>query len=362
MVAPSGASVDGLTCAQCGAPTQFAPGRDALVCDHCGSATEISLATGSIASYDLFGPTAAAALAAAAEVHAAREVECKKCGARAIVSQQAERCAFCDTPMVVEVDDKTPGIPPGALHPFTLDRKAAAANFTTWLRKRWFAPRNLVKRAERGHVDGVYLPHWVFDTESTTSYRGERGTYRYETETYTDNDGKEQTREVRHTDWWPKSGTVNVTELDVLATGSPSLPDKITNTLQPWQLDRLRPFDSRYLAGFVAERYRVEVNDGFTAAAKLIEVSIHKAIKRDIGGDEQRINDTSIHWDSVRFRHVLLPVWLSTFRYNAKLFHVAVNAVTGEVVGERPWSVLKILAFILVIAAAIVGIVYLAKR
>jgi hypothetical protein len=353
----SGASVDELTCAQCGAPTLFAPGRDALVCEHCGETKVITLASGAIPTYDLFGPTAAAALAAAAEVHAARVVECKLCGARAIVSHQAERCAFCDTPMVIEVDDKTPGIPPGGVHTFTLDRKAATANFATWLRKRWFAPGDLMKRAERGHVDGVYLPHWVFDTESTTSYRGQRGTTRYRTETYTDSDGKEQTREVSYTDWWNTSGVVNVTCDDVLAAGSQSLPKKLTAKLQPWQLGSLRPFDARYLAGFVAERYRVEASDGFVeATTDVIEPVIRKAIRADIGGDDQRIDDMAIQWDSVRFRHVLLPLWLSTFRYRDRAFHVAVNAVTGEVVGERPWSALKIALLVVVLAAAITAI------
>ena len=51
------------------------------------------------------------------------------------------------------------------------------------------------------------------------------------------------------------------------------------------------------------------------------------------------------------FKHLLLPVWLLAYQYNGKAFQVMVNAATGEVQGERPWSWIKILCTIGVVAA-----------
>ena len=362
VAAAASARVDEFRCTQCGAPTRFAPGKSQLVCDHCGNAVAITLADGEIVSYDLFGPQAKAALAAAQVVHEGREVECKQCGAHAIVMDQATRCAFCDAPMVVEVDTKTPGIPAGGVQPFAIDVKDAADRFATWLRKRWFAPGDLVARSRRDKLDGVYLPYWIFDSTSTTDYDGQRGITRWETETYRDANGNEQTRQVSHTDWFPVSGTVHVTKNDVLAIASTTLPGKLVAKLEPWELDKLRVFDQRFLAGFLAERYRVEAADGFQAAYPVIESAIKGAIRRDIGGDSQQIGSMNVNWDSVRFRHVLMPVWLSAFHYNDKVFHVAVNAATGEVVGERPYSAMKIVLFVLALAAIIATIVVVATR
>ena len=53
------------------------------------------------------------------------------------------------------------------------------------------------------------------------------------------------------------------------------------------------------------------------------------------------------------FKHLLLPLWISSFRYGDRVFRVLVNARTGEVQGERPWSVPKILLLILGIAAVV---------
>ena len=44
------------------------------------------------------------------------------------------------------------------------------------------------------------------------------------------------------------------------------------------------------------------------------------------------------------FKHVLLPAWLGAFRYGGKTYRLCVNGRTGEIQGERPYSVWKILA------------------
>ena len=242
------------------------------------------------------------------------------------------------------------------------NQAAAGEKFQIWLRKRWFAPFDLVKRAKRDGLDGVYLPYWTFDSNTTTRYVGQRGEHYYVNESYRDSQGKTRTRRVRKTRWYPAGGTVHVDFDDVLICATPSLPTKIIERLEPWDLPQLKPFDGKYLAGFMAERYRVELEDGFKLADQRMEPKIRAAIYRDIGGDEQRIHWMSVKHDNVRFKHILLPLWMSSFRYGEKVYRVTVNARTGEVAGERPWSWFKILLLILVILAVIAGIVYLANR
>jgi hypothetical protein len=49
------------------------------------------------------------------------------------------------------------------------------------------------------------------------------------------------------------------------------------------------------------------------------------------------------------FRHLLLPVWIGAYRFQGKVFQVVVNARTGEVQGERPYSVAKIAMLVMAI-------------
>ena len=55
------------------------------------------------------------------------------------------------------------------------------------------------------------------------------------------------------------------------------------------------------------------------------------------------------------FKHILLPVWMLVYRFHDKPYRVYVNASTGEVQGERPYSAWKI-AFAILAAVAAVGI------
>jgi len=357
---PKQGKADGYPCPQCGAQTSLQPGTEALQCDHCGTRIPIAVPNRPVLEHDFASALAGADRRPIDQVaQGAREVQCKVCGARAIVTRHADRCAFCDAAMVVELTTTDAAILPESVLPFVIDAKTAVSQFQRWLSSRWFAPGDLSKRAKKDGLDGVYLPYWTYDSQTSTRYVGQRGKKYWENETYTDDDGKVQTRRVQKTEWYPASGTVYVPFDDVLVPATDTLPRKLVERLEPWDLPSLRPFDGKYLAGFIAERYKVELGDGFKVAQERMEPVIRQWIYKDIGGDEQQIIAMDTRHDMVTFKHVLLPLWLSSFRYNDKVYRVTVNARSGECAGERPYSWVKIVMLILVIAALIGGLVYL---
>jgi len=86
---------------------------------------------------------------------------------------------------------------------------------------------------------------------------------------------------------------------------------------------------------------------------------IRSTVRRDIGGDHQRVHSVRTQYSNVTFKHILLPIWLSAYRYRDKAYRFLINARTGEVQGERPWSWVKITAAVLVTIGIIAGIVLL---
>jgi hypothetical protein len=64
------------------------------------------------------------------------------------------------------------------------------------------------------------------------------------------------------------------------------------------------------------------------------------------------------------FKLVLLPIWIAAYLYGGKTYQVFVNAHTGEVVGERPYSIPKIVAAVVagLIAAGVVLYFYARTR
>jgi hypothetical protein len=255
----------------------------------------------------------------------------------------------------VEQDRET--IVPDSLLPFKIDGRTAGEQFKTWVTSRWFAPNDLAERAQRATIDGVYLPYYTYDTRTLAQYTGSRGEHYYETESYRDSEGKTQTRQVRKTRWYPASGDVRVDFDDVLVCASRSLPTPLIDGLEPWDLAELRGFEPAYLSGFMAERAALDIREGFETAKQKMAPQIESAIRSDIGGDEQRINHWSAEYRSVTFKLFLWPMWISSFRYDDKVFRFVVNARTGEVSGERPWSKIKIALAVLAAVVVIAGIV-----
>ncbi|MBK9031108.1 MAG: hypothetical protein IPL61_07195 [Myxococcales bacterium] len=357
------AGLSSYTCRACGAAQALAPGAEALTCGHCGATTPIAPVARAIVEHDFeTARTRVRRGPAAGLTVGAREVQCRTCGARSVTARHADRCPFCDAALVVELPPSADTILPDAVVPFAVAQADADAIFQAWLRARWFAPGDLKRRAERGGLDGIYVPYWLYDADSTTRYTGARGEHYWVEEAYTDRDRQRRTRQVRRTRWHATSGTVRLRFDDVAVCASSGMPRNRMAQLEPWKLDGLRPFDNAYLAGFVAERYSVDLEDGWTRAQGVMEGRIATAVRRDIGGDEQRVHNLDVRHRAVTFKHVLLPVWVSSFRYRGQVYRVVVNAQTREVAGDRPWSVWKIALTVLAIAALIVGVVLLVHR
>ncbi len=347
-------------CAKCGAKLQFKPGTTSLTCPYCDHVNPIEGPDEAIREVD-FRATLAQLEAGEShdEVHVVR---CDACGAETTFDPNvtSAACDFCDSNIVAQAKS-TRRITPKALLPFHVDRKKSVALFRKWIGGLWFAPSELTKRSRiKDRLAGVYVPYWTFDSDTTSDYTGQRGDDYWDTEFYTTTEnGKTvtRTRQVRRTRWTSASGRVFDSFDDVLVLASRTLPSKITNKLEPWDLDNLVPYDDSYLAGFKAESYQVDLPQGFDLAEDKMEVLIRRTVCRDIGGDHQRIHSLSIHHSDVTFKHLLLPVWISSYRYKTKIYRFLVNGRTGEVQGERPYSFWKIFLLVVGILAVIGGVV-----
>jgi DNA-directed RNA polymerase subunit RPC12/RpoP len=353
-------------CAQCGAQLRYAPGQTSLTCDHCGHVQEIApkppraRARGPEELDLARGLRDDLALDDMAEV---RTTSCPNCGALVEITgaTHATECPFCATPVVLDTGTQRL-IKPQALVPFALTETEARRAMLAWMGRLWFAPNTLLEYARKGRaMNGVYVPFWTFDADTASRYSGERGEYYYETRTVSVRvNGRTELRQeqVRHTRWYPASGSVSRDFNDMLVLASRSLPAQLGGALTPWDLAALEPFAPEFLAGFQAEGYTVPLAEGHTTARDRMEAVIRDDVRGDIGGDEQRIHGIDTRWSDETFRHILLPVWMAAYRYNGKSYRFLVNGQTGEVQGERPWSVWKIALTVLVAGLVVLGFIY----
>ena len=206
------------------------------------------------------------------------------------------------------------------------------------------------------------MPYWTYDSNTVTHYSAMRGVYYYVTESYTNSEGKAQTRQVQRTNWFPASGTVYNKFDDVLVVSSKSLPENLTNDLEPWDLKELSAYNDKFLTGFITESYQVDLKSGFEKAKSKMQSVIQSAVISDIGGDVQQVSSLNSSYNDIKFKHILLPVWLSSYKYKNKVFRFLINARTGEVQGERPYSALKITLLVISILISVGIIIYFAQK
>ena len=111
----------------------------------------------------------------------------------------------------------------------------------------------------------------------------------------------------------------------------------------------LRAYDPAFLSGFKAQRYQVDLAEGFERAKEAIAPAIESDVQRDIGGDVQTIESLDTRYSDVTFKHLLLPVYAGAYQFNGKLFQIVVNGRTGEIQGDRPYSAWKIALLVVAI-------------
>jgi DNA-directed RNA polymerase subunit RPC12/RpoP len=339
-------------CSSCGADLLFEPKDGCLTCPYCGHKEEIPQSAAEIAeqSYEEFLIPKAGQLQTLATD--ALQVQCTSCGATITFTppETARSCDFCGAAIVAQPKAADPIVAPEAVLPFKLVTQEARSEISKWISSRWFAPNALKRMASQQGINGVYIPFWTYDAQTVSIYTGERGEHYYTTETYTETDSngntETKTREVQHTAWYPASGTVAQFFDDILVPATQSLPKKRLDELEPWDLPELKPYEPAYLSGFRAQRYQIDLPSGFELAKQAMASAIDSKVRQDIGGDEQRVSSIDTSYSSIRFKHLLLPVYVGAYHFKSKLYQVVVNGRTGEVQGERPYSVAKIVLLI----------------
>ncbi len=351
-----------VTCSSCGAHLKFEPGTRSLKCEYCSAEVDIEQCEQIIQEIDFekFMFEHSDNLVQ----HEITTVQCEGCGAHVTFDPNivSDRCPFCGSIMVTKHCEQEKQIRPGSILPFTINSTQAHEAFSRWISKLWFAPKDLKRFAfQHDQLKGVYVPYWTYDSKTATRYTGQRGTNYTTTQTYTViQNGKPvtRTRTVTQIRWTDVSGSFDRFFDDVLVLASKSLPRKHADRLDPWDLSKLVSFNPKYLSGFRTETYQVDLKDGFKTAQKLMDSAIRQETLQRIGGDHQRIFTLNSNYNDVTFKHTLLPVWISAFRYKKKVYRFLVNGQTGEVQGERPFSIGRIVLASL-IGLLIIGIILL---
>ena len=342
-------------CPECGGNLEWHPQAQTLRCPYCGTVVPWSDEQRAELGQAVVEQDLEAALRNPPQGRGwgaeRREVQCQNCRAISVFvdGRVAQRCDFCGSPAIVAHEERNDAITPQSVLPFKVSELQVRDAIRRWYGTRWFAPNRFRRAALTDTLHGIYLPYWTFDAHASAQWQAQAGYYYYTTETYRDNNGNMQTRQVQHTRWEPAAGQLQHFFDDALVPGTAGVHRALLRQIEPFPTTTdLKPYSPEFVRGWTVERYQINLGQ----AAKINEEDMDHTLRslciRQIPGDTWRNLSMQRQYQGRSFKHVLVPVWLVSYTYGAKTFQIVANGYTGAIAGERPYSWMKISLAVLV--------------
>lgn len=338
-------------CSNCGATMEFKAGTGSLQCAACGTVNQLQQRrfTGKASDLELFLKDEEAL----AEKQETDIVKCKRCGAELVFDESvfSDNCDFCGSHLVASDVRKHRKMPPQAVLPFEITQAKAMQNIRRWIKKQKMLPGIVLKQSRNtGELVGMYLPFWAFQFDTEIFFKGKSVDYEDKEESYYENGRfkKKSTEEAHH---YKYNRTYKRKDNYVSVPASSSFPKEILDNFRGKDLVSLTPFSEKYLSGFRAESYNKVPHECVDDAQLAMTRMVRQSVKRQMTGEYKTIKKLEIEFLAIRFRYVLLPVWLLPVDYRGKRYHIAVNGKSGRVEGNVPYDRIKL--FIIIVLSAL---------
>ena len=354
------------SCPACGAAAEWNPAKQSLICPFCGttSPAQVELdAAGEqvITEHDLVAAIRGIPDDKRGWQAKKTSVKCQSCQAISVFDHErvGPRCNFCGSAALVPYEEIKEAFSPESLLPFKISETQVRESIRQWYGSRWFAPNKHKNAALTDTVKGLYIPYWTFDAQVHAGWTAESGYYYYESESYTDANGKRQTRQVQKIRWQWSSGNVDHFFDDELVPASRGVQPELLRKVEPFPTKGLTPYNAGFLSGWVVERYQIDLVAAAKSARDVMDRKITALCSQQVPGDTQRNLSVDTDYSGQTFKHILTPVWLLTYNYGAQNFQVVINGFTGMIAGKYPKSWVKILFAVLggLIVAGLIALV-----
>ena len=348
---PDIAALEKHACAACGAQAEWNPSKQLLVCPFCGTSAPFTVdkESGALVENDLAKALRDLPDEARGWLTEKRTVQCQSCKAVSVFDPErvGQNCQFCGSPSLVDYTEIKAPIRPQALLAFKFAESQVREQIRRWYASKWLAPGKLKSRALVDRVRGVYIPYWTFDAQAACPWEAEAGHYYYTTESYRDNQGRSQTRQVQHVRWEPASGRVDHFFDDEPVPGTQGVSHVLLRQIEPFATAELVPYDTAFLSGFIVEHYQVVLLQAAQASQDSMTEKLRQMCAAQIPGDTYRNLEIHPTFSAQTFKHILVPVWLLSYLYGTRTFQVVVNGYDGRMAGQYPKSPWKIALLVL---------------
>lgn len=340
---------DNYSCPNCNAQLSYIPEKMSLHCEYCGY--EEKLIGESSNLENVFNLLEIEDNSWKDEV---KVVRCENCGAENVISVYdiASECPFCGSSQIVQIDE-LPGKKPDRVIAFRISSDNSRELFSKWIKRKLYVPKKVKKDIPSIKINGVYLPCWTYDANSISEYKGRLGK-RY---TVTVGSGKNRRTETRIR-WFYIKGTEFVDFDDVITNAGNKINASELSSIEPFNTNESFVYEQKFLAGFSAEHYKINVQAGWKNVQPRMKNYIKTRILSHYHYDVVGYLNFEPVYKNITYKYVLLPIWIGAYSYNKKDFRFIVNGENGKITGKYPISAPKVIVTVLIIFIVLFLLIY----
>ncbi len=257
------------------------------------------------------------------------EYRCPSCGAEIVTdaTTAATFCYYCHNPVVLSGRVSGTYLPRKII-PFSIDREKAEKLFLDNVSKKKFVPKGFLDQRQIENLSGVYFPYWMVDWDG----RGRMEAKATRVRVY--RQGDTEITETRHYDLH-REGTVHFSDMSRNALKQANR--ELVEGVQPYQMEKAKPFSIGYLSGFQAQKRDMEQEE----FAQSIKQDVNQYTERILRDSMEGYNTVvpvskDVTTLSEDWQYTLLPVWVLTYRSGGTMYYYTINGQTGKVCGKLP--------------------------
>lgn len=340
-------------CPCCGAALTFDGEEKKLVCDSCGTQFETDglAAAAQYESEDAGFEHIDWSVPGESGPAPAHVYTCQSCGAELVTDANttATECAYCGSPIIL-TSNLSGGVQPEYVIPFKVTEERARQMFADYFHGKRLIPNVFERTRNRiTEIRRLYVPFWLFSCRADVN-----ATYNAARISIHTHGDIEETR-TRHY-LVRRSGSLDFEGIPV--DGSEKLDNRITESLEPYDFSEAIPFAPATLAGSLADKPDVSMDQCRERANERLHTSAQGAFRSTVVGfDMVNERSCSIHVTDGQAMPVLLPVWLIRTEKEEKngkrTYTFAINGQTGKMTCDVPFSRSKAAKWFFGLTAAI---------
>lgn len=271
--------------------------------------------------------------------------QCSNCWAQIELESTVKltNCKFCWEPHKNKKKSIRSIIPESVL-PFQIKLEEAKKKYKLWLKKLWFAPNDLKRWRLLNDIEWYYVPYFVYDSNADIDFSADIWHYYYVSKQI--NWKSYSVRKVRRSKQnWSFSHYFD----NIPISSSTFVHHSIVKNIEPYNRNQLKVFNVNYISWWNTLIYDINLNDWFELFKERNKSDIRSMCVSKLKWDTFRFLRFSSKYYDKKFKHTLLPVYISTMKYNNKLYRIYINGQTWKVSWERPISKTKIIFLLIII-------------